>query len=440
MTATLTHRYEPHGAARALLECRAPEVVMSGPAGTGKSLAALTKMHLLALRNPGMRGLMVRKTLASLGSTGLVTWREQVVKEAVEAGIVAFYGGSRQEAAAYRYSNGSTIVMGGLDRATRIMSSEYDVAFLQEATEATEDDWESITTRLRNGRISYQQLMADCNPGPPTHWLKARCDRGQTLMLESRHEDNPMLYQGGGLTERGEAYMAKLDALTGVRYHRLRRGLWVAAEGVIYEGWDPAVHLIPRTRLPKDWVRWWSVDFGYVHPFVLQRWAVDGDGRAYLYAERYLTGCLVEDHARAVLEEVAPGGVWREPRPRGIICDHDAEGRATLERHLGMSTIAATKTVKPGIEAVMARLRPAGDGKPRLFIMRDACARRDPVQVDAKKPACTAEEIPGYIWAPAPDGRQAKEEPMKADDDGVDCMRYLAAELDLAARPRVRFI
>jgi phage terminase large subunit len=389
-----------------------------------------------------MRGLLVRKTLASLGSTALVTWREHVVPEVLATGEVVFYGGSAEHAAQYRYRNGSTIVVGGLDRSTRIMSSEYDVIYVQEAIELTEADWEALTTRLRNGRMPYQQLIADTNPDTPTHWLKARCDRGAAVMLDSRHEDNPLLFDdAGAMTETGATYLARLDALTGPRHARLRRGLWTSAEGQIFEQWDPAVHLVDRRRIPAEWTRWWTVDFGYTNPFVLQRWAEDPDGRLWLYAERYLTRTLVEDHARAILAEVAPAGEWREPRPRAVICDHDAEDRATLERHLGMSTVPAKKQVKPGIEAVMARLRPAGDGKARLYLVRDARTDpADPELVEAKKPTCTADEIPGYIWAPAADGRAAKEEPVKVDDHGCDGMRYAVAQLDLGGRPRVRFM
>jgi PBSX family phage terminase large subunit len=438
--APTVRRYHPRGAAAEVFACRAPEVLLSGPAGTGKSRGCLEKLHMMALLNPGMRGLIVRKTLASLGSTALVTWREHVAKEALEQGIVRFYGGSPQESPQYKYANGSVIVVGGMDKATRIMSSEYDVVYAQEATELTTTDWENITTRLRNGKVSFQQLMADCNPDVPTHWLKGRCDTGATQMIHCRHEDNPVLFDDGGqLTERGADYIGKLDALTGVRYQRLRRGLWVAAEGLVYDDWDPAVHLIEPFQVPNTWTRWWSIDLGYTNPFCWQNWAEDPDGRLYLIREIYRTKRLVEDHAKDILNIVAPGGKWIEPRPRAIICDHDAEDRATLERHLGMGTSGARKTVKDGIQATASRLRPAGDGKPRLFIVRDALVQRDSALDDAKRPCCTAEEIVGYVWDAAP-GKQPKEQPVKQDDHGMDTMRYMVAERDLGARPNVRWL
>lgn len=453
MTAVVEHRYKPRGACLQLFHERGPEVLLSGPAGTGKSRACLEKLHAVALRNPGMRGLIVRKTAASLGSTALVTWREHVATEAIAHGVISYYGGSSEEPPQYRYGNGSRIMIGGMDKPSKVMSSEYDVIYVQEAIELAEADWEALTTRLRNGRVTFQQLLADTNPDRPTHWLKARVNRGQTLMLESRHEDNPVLVDDlGQRTERGAVYLALLGGLTGPRRYRLLGGLWVSAEGVIYDEYDPALHLVDRYRPPPDWTRWWAVDFGYTNPFVLQCWAEDPDGRLWLYREIYRTQRLVEDHARDILGIVHGGScdkkttdpdarhggcVWKEPKPRAVICDHDAEDRATLERHLGMSTTAATKTVKPGIQAVQARLRPAGDGKPRVFLMRDVVVDRDQALVEAAKPTCTAEEVPGYVWDTSGNG-PPKETPLKVDDHGMDAGRYMVAELDLAARPRMR--
>lgn len=453
-------RYEPRGAARELFKERRSEVAIAGPAGTGKSLAALFRVHLAALNNPGIRCLIVRKTAVSLGSTTLVTFEKKVAAAALKAGIVTWFGGSTREAACYRYSNGSVIVVGGMDKPEKIMSAEYDLAFADEATELTETDWESIGTRLRNGILSWQQQIAACNPGHPTHWIKQRCGGPSMRMLVSRHRDNPAYFnEDGTLTPAGVDYMAKLDALTGVRRLRLRDGIWASAEGLIYEGWDEAIHLVDPFPIPASWTRWWTVDFGFTNPFVLQCWAEDPDGRLWLYREIYRTKTLVEDHARHILRLVRRCTEcckakasdhdcqtckqcvleWTEPRPRAVICDHDAEDRATLERHLGMSTSPAKKTVSDGIQALQARLKVAGDGKPRFFILRDARVDKDAALDDAKKPTSTAEEIPGYIWAVKPGG-QLKEEPVKQDDHGCDAGRYMVAERDLGGRPRVRWL
>lgn len=432
----LKHDYTPLGNALALFKDKSPEVLMSGPAGTGKSRACLEKLHMMALVNPGMRGLIIRKTAVSMTSTALVTFREHVCKEALRTGLVHWYGGSAQEAAAYRYKNGSTINVGGMDKPTRIMSSDYDVIYVQEAIELSEADWDALTTRLRNGKISFQQLIADTNPDTETHWLKQRINQGKTQCLESRHEDNPILWdeETQDWTVRGADYIAKLDNLSGVRYLRLRRGLWVSAEGIVYEDWDANYHLVDRFEIPDEWERIWTVDFGYTNPFVLQCWAKDEDGRLYRYREIYHSKRLVEDHAKQILSIVAPKGKWIEPKPTMIICDHDAEDRATLEKHLGMGTSPAHKSKSDGIQAVQSRMKKEEDGKARLFLLRDSLVERDQVLVDAKMPTCTEEEIPAYIWNPT------KDEPVKKDDHGVDAMRYTVAESDLGGSLNVRWL
>jgi phage terminase large subunit len=150
-----------------------------------------------------------------------------------------------------------------------------------------------------------------------------------------------------------------------------------------------------------------------VHPFVCHWWAIDGDGRLYRYREIYMTGRLVEDHARE-MRRLSAG----EPDPIAVVTDHDAEDRATLERHLGMSTTAAIKTVKPGIQAVQSRLRPQADGRPRLFLIRDARVERDQTLADKHLPTCTEEEFDGYVWDPR------REVPVKENDHGMDGVRY----------------
>ncbi len=424
------HDYQPYGNAVELFYCKAPEVLYEGAAGTGKSRACIEKLHLLAMKYPGAKLLMVRKTLVSLSGSGIQTYEQHVAKEHLATGEVQFFGGSTREPASYRYKNGSRIVLGGMDKALKVMSTEYDIIYVQEATELTENDWEALTTRLRNGKIPYQQLIADCNPDMPTHWLKLRCDRGQTQSIPSRHEDNPVLFnQSTGLhTPAGAAYMKALDNLTGVRYERLRLGIWAAAEGLVYEEYNPSVHVVNKPKEPPaDWTRFLSIDFGFTNPFVCQFWAIDHDGRAYLYKEIYKTRTLVEDHAKQIKELLR-----NEPRIQYIITDHDAEDRATLERHLGMSTTKANKNVSEGLQAVAARLKVQADGKPRIYLCRDAVVERDSMLENEKKPCSTLEEIAGYVW------NTDKDAPVKINDHGMDAMRYMVAHLDIRDVPTLR--
>lgn len=424
MTAVLElkHSYEPRGAALLLGNCRDDELLLSGPVGTGKSRAILEKLNGCAIKYPKMRGLMVRQVQRTLADSAIKTFEEFVIPELMEGRGVTYHGPSQRRPGRFEYYNGSEIWFAGMDNADKIMSTEFDMIYVMEATELKADGWDKLTTRLgRRNKMPYQQIVADANPSAPTHWLKLRSDMGSVRMLHSRHSDNPILFNADGTTtEVGALYLARLDKLTGVRRLRLKDGIWAAAEGVIWESFDAAKHVIPRFPIPADWERFWTVDFGMVHPFVLQCWAKDPDGRLFRYREMHMSGRIVEDHAKQILSIVAPDGEWIEPKPRKIICDHDAEDRETLRRHLQLSNHPADKRVKPGLEAVEARFK-----ADRLFFLEGSLVERDKTSVDKLKPTCTEEEIPGYIWD------EKKEQPVKEDDDGCDTTRYMVADQDL---------
>jgi PBSX family phage terminase large subunit len=415
--------YRAYGNLHAAWPYRDDELLIAGPAGTGKSRFALERIHAACLRWPRARFLIARKTRESLTESALVTFETKVLPE----GSPIAWGPSRRLRQLYRYPNGSEIVVGGLDKPSKIMSTEFDGAYVQEAIELNENDWESITTRLRNGVVPFQQLLADTNPDQPFHWLKVRCDRRDCRMVESRHEDNPVLWdqRAGRWTAAGLKYIAKLDRLTGARKERLRFGRWVQAEGVVYEEWDRALHLIDPFPIPPTWRRIRAIDFGYQNPFVCQWWAIDHDGRLYLYREIYMSHRTVRQHARQIKQiEQQAGEVIDD-----AIADHDAEDRATL-REEGISTIAARKDIKMGINRVKDRLVRAGDGRPRIYIFRDALVERDPWLDEHKLPCCTAEEFDAYVWAPPTEGRAPKEVPLDKDNHGQDSMRYCVMAID----------
>jgi phage terminase large subunit len=414
--------YTPKGAIVSLWRSRASEVLVPGPAGTGKTRGILEKVHLYLMNHPGSRGLIVRKTRASMTESVLVTFETAVVGGS-EANI---NNQSRRSRWAYEYANGSVLVVGGLDNPDRIMSTEYDIVAAFEATELSEHDWELLTTRLRNSAGPYHQAIADCNPSAPTHWLRRRADRGQMAVFDSRHRDNPMLWDeaAGDWTEKGRAYIARLSTLTGHRRARLLEGRWAAAEGLVYPEFDPTVHVLKA--MPPGWESWRrirSIDFGFIHPFVCQWWAVDGDGRMYLYRELYHSKRTVADHARQIVA-MSAGETYL-----ATVTDHDAEDRATLAS-AGIQTIAANKDHRTGRDAVHGRLRVQADGRPRLYVLDGCTVETDMDLYHAKRPTSTLAEFDAYCYPPGQDGKAAKEEPIKANDDGLDALRYAVMHFD----------
>ena len=420
---------EIRGAPARLFDEAQGEIIISGPAGTGKTRAILEYIHQRC-SNEKIRVLFLRKTAESLKASALVTFQEQVLhefdgKRSVYDGVT-YFGGNTIQSAQFTYqATGSRIVIAGIDQSTKVKSTEWDIVFVNEATELTLDDWEMLTGRTDRPSMFAKPpsvVIGDCNPDAPTHWIKQRESLGTLKFWQSFHEDNPAMWdrKAKRWTPSGTTYMERLDGLTGVRYQRLRLGKWVAAEGQIYEGWDPAIHLIDRSVVDPEWPHFWDIDFGYTNPFVWHDWQMDPDGRIYLVDEIYRTGVLVEDHSVNIMARTAD-----KPRPRVVITDHDAEDRATFERKTGLRTVAAKKDVSPGLQAVASRLKVAGDGKPRLFIVRDACPHRerDRSLIERGKPSCTADEFPTYIWDTR-QGVKKGEAPLKEDDHGMDATRY----------------
>ena len=189
------------------------------------------------------------------------------------------------------------------------------------------------------------------------------------------------------------------------------------------------------------------IDFGFVHPFVLKCYAEDPDGAIYMYREIYMTQRTVEEHAAMIMNEVTEVKriewydhfnkvtrvkkeiIWIEPMPTVILCDHDAEGRRTFEKATGLGTQPAIKNVYEGINAHKQRLKGNEDG-PLFFLMADALVELDQSQRDKLLPVCTENEYASYVWKVSSDGR-IQDEPVKRDDDGVDCDRYISEWKDL---------
>lgn len=396
MTATARQGYCPYGGARSLWSTKAREVLYDGPAGTGKTRAAVEKAVLQAMKYPNARILFVRKTRASLTESVLVTLETHVVPDQPWT-----RGQKRSHRQAYELPNGSTIVCGGLDNVDRIMSTEYDAIYLFEATEATLDDWEKLLTRLRNGIMPYQQAIADCNPSHPKHWLKARADSGAMKRIMSRHEDNPKVTRD---------YLDTLARLTGHRRSRLFEGKWVAAEGLIYDMWDEAVFVKPKPEYMVPTRAIIGIDEGYTNPCSKHLYLIDGDGRMHVAREDYRTGQLEAD-------VVATVQTWCQEFSdilETIVVDPSAAKLIASLQDKGLPVTAANNSCYDGIKAAQERLTVPDDGKPRCTV----------------DPSCTSfiDEIGGYAWKENRDGSH-EDKPVKQNDHSMDEWRYVCMYL-----------
>lgn len=383
--------YRLRGAGWTLQTSQAPELLIDGPAGTGKTLAVLLKAWRFAAEYDDCRVLLIRKTRASMTQTILVTLERDILRKVGLSG-----GASRQHRASYLLANGSEVVIGGLDNVERIMSSEYDLIIVFEATEITEDEWEMLLTRLRNNKAPYQQAIAECNPGGPRHWVLQRSLTGHMERMPSRHCDNPSLTP---------EYMETLGRLTGHRRSRLLLGLWTAPEGLVFPDFGACFvepYQPPLGRLVG------GMDFGFTAPFAALAATVynDDDGREQIYVwyERYRSKTLLAQHAKALPREV----FW--------FADPSEPDSIVELRRAGHTVRKATNAILVGIDAVNARI---SSGTLRIAN------------------TCTAllAEVQSYRYP----SNKVTETPMKEMDHAMDALRYLIMGVDrrrVAARPQ----
>lgn len=435
-----------YGQNQEFMDYRGGECLLSGPAETGKTFTVCFKLNHLLMTYGGSQGAMLRQVRADMPGSVLQTW-DSVIQLLLKSGHVVKYGGKSPDF--YEYWNGSRLWIGGMDRPGRVLSSERDFIYFCQAEESTQAGYEYITTRNtgRAANAPYHQFMMDCNPGPPRHHLLDRVKSGNLKMFESRHEDNPTLYnvETSEWTERGKETLRILDALTGVRYLRLRKGIWAGAEGVVYEEFDRALHEIKPFDIPKDWYRYIIVDWGFRDPMVVQWWAVNGE-HAYRYREIYTIERLVDDVGAEA------GELSRGELIQSAFTDHDPEKQARFERAFNEAwrqecpewkndrgeydipdeiyCTNAIKDIDNGIQKVKSLLRKDPYGKPYIAFFKNALVSADTQLLEAHLPVCTEDEFECYAFPQDKDGKPRKEKPIDKDNHGMDCTRYMAEELE----------
>lgn len=387
--------YTPYGGCEEFFYCKEPEYIAAGPAETGKTLAACWKIHLLALKYPGLNGAILRKTQTSVYGSVLQTF-----ERVIDGAPVSAYGGEKQQK--YNYSNGSVIWVGGMDKSDKILSSERDFFYVNQAEELSLDDWEKLTTRTtgRGAIMPYTMTFGDCNPGGSKHWIRERAKVGDLRLITTTHMDNPTLFDPGTgeITAQGQRSISQLEKLTGVRRKRLLEGIWATAEGAVYDMFDVAKHVINRD--PEEMKTWYlGLDEGYTNPAVILLVGEDSDGRHHIHKEWYKRGKLQSEIVDTAY------GYYTEYDVSLAAVDNAAAGLIADMRDKGMNVQGSKGRVKDRIDFVQNRLKIQEDNRTRLTI--------DP------SCTCTINDFESRAWKPE------KDEPIKADDHGTDAYEYI---------------
>ncbi len=294
------------------LKANTKHVAFGGARGGGKSWSVRTKAKLLCLRYAGIKILIVRRTYAELINNHINFLR-------AELNGIARYNKTEK---VFTFSNGSTIKFGycatdgDLDQ---YQGAEYDVIFLDEATQLMEMWIKKITACVRGVNAFPKRIYYTMNPGGASHGYIKRlfidrqfedgeCPEDYTF-IQSLVTDNKVLMASQ------PDYTRQLEALPPKLREAWLYGRWDIFEGQFFEEFrttpDPQkcheagisveeafrqhrwTHVIPPFDLNSGECRGWNImrsyDFGYGKPFSLGYWAIDYDGNLYRIMEMY--GC-----------------------------------------------------------------------------------------------------------------------------------------------------
>lgn len=266
-----------------------------GARGGGKSWSVRTKAKLLALRYPGIKILIVRKSYPEL-------LNNHINVLIPELHGIARYNKSEK---VFTFGNSSTIKFGycandgDLDQ---YQGAEYDVIFLDEATQLSEYQMKAITACLRGTNDFPKRVYYTCNPGGQGHAYIKR------IFIDKAYNDgeNPddytfiqsLVTDNKALMEAQPDYIRQLEALPPKLREAWLYGKWDVYEGQFFEEFrdDPEgyltrqnTHVIEPFEIPDDWTIGMGFDWGYAKPYAAEFYAIDHDGVIYNILEYY--GC-----------------------------------------------------------------------------------------------------------------------------------------------------
>ena len=193
-------------------------------------------------------------------------------------------------------------------------------------------------------------------------------------------------------------------------------GDFASQHGLIYDEFDPTLHIVKPFEIPKNGRVYRSIDFGTRNPWCTL-WiyhdtnGVHGpDDSLYVFREYYQTERTTIENGREMQRRSI-----NDPKAIFTVADSASrDGRLVLARELKMKTVASPKQIGmlSMINMVKDRLMIHVDGKPRLYFF-NTCPN-------------LIKEIKKYKWASNPHD----EKPSKGDDHALDSLRYCVSFLN----------
>ena len=295
------------------LSAKARHIGYGGARGGGKSHIVRDKAKRLCLNYPGIKVLIVRRTMPELRANHI-----NVLKKDIPVSIARYNQAERT----FFWANGSTIKCDYCDNDGHLMhfqGCEYDVIFLEEATNLLQAWIEAIVVCCRGVNNFPKRIYYTFNPGGPSHGYLKRLFIDRKFQNDENPDDYVFIQakvtDNVFLMESQPEYISFLKNLPPKLRAAWLDGCWDVFEGQFFEEFrtEPDrkkcieagipleqakaegrwTHVIKPLDLNagnrRGWKIYRSYDFGYAKPFSCAWWAIDYDGTMYRILELY--GC-----------------------------------------------------------------------------------------------------------------------------------------------------
>ena len=259
-----------------------------------------------------------------------------------------------------------------------------------------------VEQALARCSVDGSRFWFNCNPDSPNHWFYKewikQAERHNALHLHFELDDNPALSE-----DIKERYRT---TYSGVFYDRYVRGLWVAADGIIYPQFDKNRHIVKNK--PRPYSKYYiSIDYGTSNPTSMGLWGLY-NRKWYRVADSYYDGRergprTDEEHYQE-LERLAQENAPSQAITAVIVDPSAASFIQTIKKHGRFRTKEANNDVLDGIRNTAAELNAV-----RLLFC-DWCHY-------------IFDEFCAYVWdSKASD--KGEDKPVKSSDHAMDDMRY----------------
>lgn len=252
------------------------------------------------------------------------------------------------------------------------------------------------------GRCSVDgsKYWFNCNPDGPYHWFKKNWiderDKKRLLYLHFSMDDNL------SLSERiKERYRSMYS---GVFYQRYIRGLWVVAEGLVYDMFNEETHIVNSLKGLVFRNYYVSCDYGTQNATAFHLWSKEASGRWICLREYYYSG-RDEGRQKTDTEYADDMEEWLKGiKPQKIIIDPSAASFIAELKKRGYQIKRARNDVLDGIRYVASLLN-----RNKIGIYKE-CKH-------------TILEFASYIWD-SKAAEHGEDKPVKTRDHAMDSIRY----------------